>query len=188
MQINNYNNYTPNFSGVIKNTDLFKNYALEYAKGIKTGDNDWVKLKMFINTIKEIKNDGTTDEFVLDKIGVPQKQLWQIKYGNYNKQDEFFNSGIYNKKEFGHDVLSREAFQKVINFGKEHFGLAKLNMPISEFLPAEPFLKKASMLERKAKLERNRDTSMKFAQKIRNEKENAESLIKDAKSRLLCNI
>ena len=44
------------------------------------------------------------------------------------------------------------------------------------------------MLERKAKHERNRDTSMKFAQKIQNEKDNAESLIKEAKSKLLCNI
>ncbi|MBO6181842.1 hypothetical protein J6O86_09175 [bacterium] len=188
MQINNYSSNTPNFNGVIKNTDLFKNYALEYAKGIKAGDNDWAKLKMFINTIKEIKNDGTSNEFVLDKIGAPQKQLWQIKYGNYNKQDEFFHSEIYNKKSFGHDALSSDAFQKVINFGKEHFGLGKLNMPIQEFLPAEPCLKRASMLERKAKLERNRDTSMKFAQKIQNEKDNAESLIKEAKSKLLCNI
>lgn len=187
MQINNSNNCT-NFNGVIKNTDLFKNYALEYAKEIKAGDNDWVKLKMFINTIKEIKNDGTTDEFVLDKIGAPQKQLWKIKYGNYNKQDEFFNSEIYNKKSFGHDVLCSDAFQKVINFGKEHFGLTKLNMPISEFLPAEPNLKRVSMLERKAKLERDRDTSMKFAQKIQNEKDNAEALIKEAKIRILCNI
>jgi hypothetical protein len=188
MQINNYSSNTPNFNGVIKNTDLFKNYALEYAKGIKAGDNDWVKLKMFINTIKEIKIDGTSNEFVLDKIGAPQKQLWQIKYGNYNKQDDFFNSDIYNKKSYGNAALSSDAFQKVINFGKEYFGLAKLNTPIKEFLPAEPCLKRASMLERKAKLERNRDTSMKFAQKIQNEKDNAESLIKEAKSKLLCNI
>ena len=188
MQIENYNNRTPNFNGVINKTDLFKNYALEYAKGIKAGDNDWIKLKMFINTIKEIKNDGTTNEFVLDKIGAPQKQLWQIKYGNYNKQDEFFNSEIYNKKSFGHDVQSSDAFQKVINFGKEYFGLAKLSTPITEFSPAEQHLKKASMLERKAKLERNRDTSMKFAQKIQSEKDNAEAQIKEAKHRILCNI
>jgi len=188
MQITNYNNSSPKFCGVIKNTDLFRNCALEYAKGIKVGDDDWTKLKMFINTVKAIKNDGTSNEFIINKIGSPQKQLWNIKYGSYIKQDEYFKSDIFNGKEYGYEVLRKEAFKKIIEFGKEHFGLKELSKPIDEFLPAKIYLKRANNFANKSKAEKSRDISTRLEIKAQREVNRAEAAISEIREKLLSSI
>ena len=187
MEIENYTG-VPQFTGTIKQTELFKNYALEYARGIKVGDEDWSKLKMFINTIRAVKNDQTSDEFVIDKIGSANRQLWYIKYGDYLNQNEYYRSDIYNQKTYGKDALAREVFKKVIQFGKEHFGLGILSKPIEEFSPANVFLKRANNYANKSRIAKDRDSSIRLAQKAQTEEARAEETISQIKSRLLSNI
>ena len=188
MQITNYNTSAPNFRGSIKNTDLFRNYALEYAKGIKIGDDDWTKLKMFINTVKAVKKDGTSNELIIDKIGSANKQLWQIKYGSYNRQDEHFKSEIYNNKGYGQDELARDAFTRIIQFGKEHFGLAELTKPVEEFSPANVFLRRADNFAGKSRQAKSRDVAVKLAENAKREENKAEEAISEIRTKLLCTI
>ncbi len=183
---NNYlYNTRPSFCGVIKKTDYLTNYALDYARGIKLGDSEWVKLKMFINTLKAVKADKSQNVFELEKIGSAKAPLWSVKYGDYVKQDEFFKSNLYNNKSYGKEVLSSDAFNRVIQFGKDYFGLSKLTMPIEEFAPANKFLKLSNMFAQKSRIAKDKDSAVKLFEKARKEELKAEESIAGIRKRVL---
>lgn len=182
------NNYQPNFNGTIKPTRLFKDYAVEHARDIKVTDQEWPKLKIFINTIRAIKADKNADELIIDTIKTPKGQLWYLKYGDYLKQGEYFKSEIYNGKDYGPKVLEEDVFKKVVQFGKEYFGLPTVSKPIEEFAPAEKFIRSANNFFAKSKKARDRDTATKLMENSKKEEQKAEEAISSARSKILTNI
>ena len=190
QSFNSYNNNMhPKFEGSLKSTYLLDNAALEYAKRIKVTDSNWPKLTMFINTIRAIKNDGTANEFVIDLINHGKVQLWSVRYGDkYCRQDELFRSDIYRGKSYGQNVLEEDAFKKIVEFGKEYFGINAITKPIEEFKPADKFLKRVNMFSSKSKQARDRDTATKLMNSAKREEAKAEDEISMVRSLLLCNI
>ena len=182
------NNNCPNFNGTIKQTRLFKDHALEYAKDIKVTDPEWSKLKIFINTIRAIKSDKTGNEFIIDTQNTSKGQLWYIRYGDYLNQGEYFKSDIYYGKPYGQDVLSEDVFKKVVQFGKEYFGLPTVSKPIAEFAPADKFLRSASNFFGKAKKARDRDIAIRLMENSKKEEKKADDTIAAAKAHILCNV
>lgn len=182
------NNYQPNFNGTIKQTRLFKDYALEYARGIKVTDPEWSKLKIFINTIRAIKADKSADEFIIETRKVPKEQLWYIKYGDYLKQSEYFKNDFYNGKNYGQEVLAEDVFKKVVQFGKEYFGLPEVSKPIEEFAPADKYLKNANNFFAKSRKTKDRDTINKLMENSKREEQKADEAIAAARTRILTNI
>ena len=181
-------NHQPNFNGTIKPTRLFKDYALEYAKEIKVSDPEWSKLKIFINTIRAIKADQTKNEFIIDTTKTSKGQLWFLKYGDYMKQGEYFKSDIYNGKSYGQDLLGEDVFKKIVQFGKEHFGIATVSKPIDEFSPAEKFIRFANNFFIKAKKTKDRDTIIRLMENSKKEEKKADDSIAAARAMILNNI
>ena len=101
MRVDNINSYNTNFNGIIKNTELLqKHIQHEITRGDET------MLFPFFNTLKAIKKDPATDEFILEKIN--GKTL--IKYGSEEK------------------ICDKEAnvIDEIIDMGREIFGLEKI--------------------------------------------------------------
>ena len=189
LNTQNYNTYSnPYFTGTVKSTYLYDKFAKTYARTIKVGDSDWPKLGMYINTIRAIKNDGTNNEFILDTIGLDFgiKNLF-IKYGNYTKQDEVFKSSEFASVS-GQEELAKEVFNRIVQFGKEYFGLAEVSKPISEFAPAKLHLRRANDFNSRVKTAKDSDTSKKLMIKASREIAKAEEAVSALKSEVINNL
>lgn len=181
--VKNYENSNLlSYKGTVKPTDLYKNCAKEYARNISVSDDAWSKIHLFINTIRALRNDGSKNEFILDTIMTPKGKLWYIKYGDYCNQDEFFDTDIYIGKSYGRECLEEDAFRKVIQFGKEYFGLEMINKPIEEFNQVKKYLKRANLLIAKSRTEKDKDTARKLVEKSDKERQKANIEIEDIKT------
>lgn len=181
-------NRQPNFKGSIKNTQLFTDCAMEYARNIKISDPDWAKLKMFINTIRAIKADKASDEFIIDTRKVQGGRLWFLKYGDYIKQDEYFKSEIYYGKSFGRALLEEDVFKRIVKFGKEYFGYKTVSKPIEEFSPANKYLKNAGRFISASKKKNNINVKAKLLENAEREERKAQTAISKIHSIILNNL
>lgn len=168
--LTNNNSYSHvQFNGTVKNTFLLNQCAKEYAKTIQVNDGDWLNFRMFVNTIKAIKNDGSKDEFWVDTLEGSDGKLWGLRYGEYFKRGR----GKYNgKSRLDKDItlkermeLGREVVAQIIDFGIDYFGKKVLKTPIKEFSFIDNQLKISNMLYGKSKLPQNTDVSDKLIEK-----------------------
>lgn len=183
--IQNNNSYKSNFTGSVKDLPLYTNYALEYAKGVKVTDGDWSKLKIFINTIRAIKNDGTNNELIIETVQKGNNKNWFIKYGDYITVSDVFETKNFNPSSYSDKKTGKDAFYKIVEFGKKHFGLPEVSKPITEFTPANPFLKRATNFLSKSRSARDKDTARSLEAKVALENQKAEDAISSIKSKIL---
>ena len=182
-----FNNNQPHFNGTIKDTPLLKNYAIEYAKNIKISDSDWPKLKIFINTLRAIKKDNTTDEFIIDTIKTSKGRQWFLKYGDYLKKDEIY-PGLQYSSLYGYNIHKEDVFRKVVDFGKEHFGYRIISKPIEEFMPANKYLKNANKFLSASRLDKNKFVKEKLLEKAQREEKKANDAIATIRMAVLDNL
>ena len=183
MQIRRMNNYSLviNSKGTIRSS-LYQNYAKEYAKGIKANDIGWIELRQFINTIRAIKTDGKEDEFVFDIVpGLYNSKNWYIKYGDYCKKNELYELSTHKDDDKSIENLKHDALRKIVQFGKEYFGLRILNKPIKEFNKVNMHLKIASNYFAESRKPKNKSVAEKLISISQKHKTKAEDAIVDIK-------
>ena len=187
MQINGLNNVKNiNYRGFISSSSLYKNYAKEYAKEIKAQDIGWKELRQFINTIRAINNDGSSEEFIIDVIpGVFSEKNWFIKYGNYCSKADSYDSKLYDENSEGTRLLKRDALRKIIEFGKDYFGLRTLKKPIPEFIQADKRLGVASNYYSESRKAKNKPYAARLISMSEIYKNKAESIISEIRKKVI---
>ncbi|MBO6087254.1 hypothetical protein J6P92_02785 [bacterium] len=185
--IRNYNRQNYYFTGSVKSLPLYKNYALEYAKGIKLDSPDWAKLKMFINTIRAVKNDGTNYELIIDTVAKGSGKNWLVRYGDYIRTTDSFETKYFNPEIYDENI-GKSAFYKIVQFGKEYFGLRELTKPLTEFSPADQFLRNVNLYSSKARQTKNRDASQNLTEKASKELQRGEEAISGIRLNILNNL
>lgn len=183
--INNYTNNT-NFTGTVKNSPLY-NFAAEYAKSIEVSSPDWDKLKLFINTIRAIKNDDTKNEFIIDTVEKNFKKRWLVKYGNYESNLDIFTAGNQDLNKYD-EKTGKNAFHRIIEFGKRYFKISAISKSIQEFSPSKNHLKMANIYKLHAKKPKNKDVASRLIAKADIEIIRAEKKIKPIRENLLDNL
>ena len=168
VQSNNYNSKF-SFTGNVKRTPLYVNYALKYAKKIDVSSNDWSKLKLFINIIRAVKRDGTNNVLVLDTVQKNNKTYWQISYGNYTNTNGVYNPVNYNLLKHSEEKIQKDAFNKILEFGKEYFGIRMLTKPINEFSSINKYLKRANLFLSKSHEPQNKSVAKRLETKAHKE-------------------
>ena len=182
-QTNNRNN--PNFYGTVKPTFLYNHCAKKYAKTIKVTDNDWYKLKFFINTIRNIKTDNASKELFIDTLEFSEGKNWGLRYGEYFKKGQTDINLLSYTDSTERTKLGKSVFNQVIEFGIDCFGRKKLKKPIEEFSKIEKHLKMSDLYFNQSRLRKNRAISSKLIKKAQAEIQRAADSVGGSKERVL---